>query len=796
MKENSLRNKGQTILMLTFLKTTLTDSSQKKLKKYKKTVQKINALEATYQDMTDDQLKAMTQTFKDQLANGKKLDDVIPDAFAVVREASKRVLGMRHFDVQLIGGLVLTDGNIAEMATGEGKTLVASLPSYVRALEGKGVHVITVNDYLAGRDREIIGQIHEFLGLTVGLNLPQMQPHEKQQAYAADITYGVGTEFGFDYLRDNMVVNQNDKVQRPYHFAIIDEVDSVLIDEAKTPLIIAGKTQSNSDLHYISAKLAKRFKKEEHYTFDPETKATSLTDKGIEMVERAFGVDNLYDLEHQTLYHYVIQSVRAHVMFQRDVDYIVKEGKIELVDVFTGRIMDGRSLSDGLHQAIEAKEGLVVTDENKTQASITIQNYFRMYPNLSGMTGTAKTEEKEFLQVYNMDVIPIPTNRPKLRVDHPDKLYRTKDDKYKAMVKQVKECHEKEQPVLIGTTSILQSETVAEYLDKANIPYSLLNAKSVEQEAALISVAGQKGHVTIATNMAGRGTDILLGEGVAETGGLFVLGTEKHESRRVDNQLRGRAGRQGDPGDSCFYLSLEDDMFSRYAYEELEKLSKKIKSDEDGLVTNKNMYDFIDRTQKIVEGSHFSMREYNLKLDDVINEQRNIIYSLRNRIIEGREMTELVQQMIPLAVKHVIDDLCREEIIPEEWPLHKLQLELNSLVAGEEIKFPESIANKQDIEDLVEPHVAAYLERVAERTEDEGFITSMKYAMVSAIDQQWIHHLEQMTRLKEGIGLRSYQQEDPMRIYQNEGFELFQLSYNQITKKLAHEMAYLMQIQP
>ncbi|MFS0783712.1 accessory Sec system translocase SecA2 [Bacillus sp. 1P06AnD] len=781
--------------MLTFLKNTLTDASQKKLKKYKKTVQLINSLEEKYTPMTDEELKDMTNSFKESLADGKKLEDIIPDAFAVVREASKRVLGMRHFDVQLIGGLVLTDGNIAEMATGEGKTLVASLPSYVRALEGKGVHVITVNDYLAKRDREIIGQIHEFLGLTVGLNVPQMMPHEKQEAYASDITYGVGTEFGFDYLRDNMVIDKSEKVQRPYHFAIIDEVDSVLIDEAKTPLIIAGKSQSNSNLHYIAAKLAKRFKNEEHYTFDPETKATSLTDKGIEMVEKAFGVDNLYDLEHQTLYHYVIQSVRAHVMFQRDVDYIVKEGKIELVDVFTGRIMDGRSLSDGLHQAIEAKEGLVVTDENKTQASITIQNYFRMYPNLSGMTGTAKTEEKEFLQVYGMDVIPIPTNRPKLRVDHEDKLFKTKKDKYRAMVRQVQECHGKGQPVLIGTTSILQSETVAEYLNEADIPFNLLNAKSVEQEAALISVAGQKGHVTIATNMAGRGTDILLGEGVAETGGLFVLGTEKHESRRVDNQLRGRAGRQGDPGDSRFFLSLEDDMFSRFAYEELEKLSKKIKTDQEGLVTNKNMYDFIDRTQKIVEGSHFSMREYNLKLDDVINEQRNIIYSLRNRIIEGNDLIELSKQMIPLAVKNLIHDLCREDAIPEEWPLQKLQTEMNGLLIGNEIAFPESIANREDIEDIVQPYAEDYMEKLNEYAENENFLTSLKYGMVSIIDQEWIHHLEQMTRLKEGIGLRSYQQEDPMRIYQNEGFELFQMSYNQISKKMAHEISFHVQTQ-
>lgn len=777
--------------MLSFLKK---DNSQKKLKRYYKVVDKINSLEAKYQPFTDQQLKDMTNIFKNELKEGKKIQDIIPDAFAVVREASKRVLGMRHFDVQLVGGLVLCEGNISEMATGEGKTLVASLPSYVRALEGKGVHVITVNDYLAKRDREIIGQIHEFLGLTVGLNIPQMQTEEKQIAYNADITYGVGTEFGFDYLRDNMVVTPSEKVQRPYHFAIIDEVDSVLIDEAKTPLIIAGKMQSSVDLHYIAARLAKTFKKDEHYTFDEETKATSLTDEGIERVEKAFGVDNLYDLEHQTLYHYVIQGVRAHVMFERDVDYIVKEGKILLVDMFTGRIMEGRSLSDGLHQAIEAKEGLVVTDENKTQASITIQNYFRMYPTLSGMTGTAKTEEKEFSQVYGMEVLPIPTNKSKIRVDHADKMYQTIDQKYEAMVNKVNECHSTGQPVLIGTTSILQSEKVADYLKRKKLKYEILNAKSVEQEVRLISLAGQKNQITIATNMAGRGTDILLGEGVAELGGLFVLGTEKHESRRVDNQLRGRSGRQGDPGASQFFISIEDDMFRRFAQEEVEKLNKKILTNKDGLIINKNIFEFIDRTQRIVEGSNFGMREYNLKLDDVINEQRNIIYSLRNRIIGDEELAELANKMVALAVKNSIERFCREDIVPEEWEIHDLKLELNSIILGNEISFPETISNKMDVEDIVQPFLQAYSELITDKGLDTQFLTALKYAMVSVLDYQWVLHLEHMTRLKEGIGLRHYQQEDPMRIYQKEGLDLFTISYNKMAKNIALETIHLIQI--
>lgn len=780
--------------MLSFLKNSLTDNSQKKLKRYYKIVDQINSLEEKYQAFNDQQLKDMTVTFKSELENGKKIQDIIPDAFAVVREASWRVLGMRHFDVQLIGGLVLCEGNISEMATGEGKTLVASLPSYVRALEGKGVHVITVNEYLANRDREIIGQIHEFLGLTVGLNLPQMQTPDKQAAYNADITYGVGTEFGFDYLRDNMVVDPKEKVQRPYHFAIIDEVDSVLIDEAKTPLIIAGKMQANTDLHYISARLAKSFKKDEHYSFDEETKATNLTDAGIEKVEKAFGVDNLYDLDHQTLYHYVIQGVRAHVMFQRDVDYIVKEGKILLVDMFTGRIMEGRSLSDGLHQAIEAKEGLELTDENKTQASITIQNYFRMYPSLSGMTGTAKTEEKEFMEVYKMQVVSIPTNRPKAREDLKDRMYETTEQKYTAMLEQVKECHSKGQPVLIGTTSILQSEKVADYLKTANLQYEILNAKSVEQEVRLISLAGQKNHITIATNMAGRGTDILLGDGVSEIGGLFVLGTEKHESRRIDNQLRGRAGRQGDPGRTQFFISLEDDMFRRFAQEEVEKMSKKLKADATGLITNKSIDEFIDRTQRIVEGSNYGMREYNLKLDDVINEQRNIIYSIRNKVIAGEDIIKLAKKMTTLAVNNAIKQSCKEEVVPEEWPIQAIQEEINSILATHDISLVDRITNQQDIHDIVKPYLDAYIEQIDAREQSEDFQNSLKYAIIGVLDRQWISHLELMARLKEGIGLRYYQQEDPMRIYQKEGLELFTHSYNKIGKYIALETAHLMQL--
>ncbi|WP_374723312.1 accessory Sec system translocase SecA2 [Calidifontibacillus erzurumensis] len=777
--------------MLNAIKKIIGDEQQRKLKKYYKIVEQINRLEPEMEKLSDEQLKKKTEQFKEELAKGKTIFDIQTEAFAVVREASKRVLGMRHFDVQLIGGLVLTEGNIAEMATGEGKTLVASLPAYLRALEGKGVHIITVNDYLARRDRNLIGKIHEFLGLTVGLNIPMMEPEEKRAAYMADITYGIGTEFGFDFLRDNMVQEASQRVQRPYHYAIIDEIDSVLIDEAKTPLIIAGKVQSAANLHYICARLAKRFERDVDYTFDDETKATVLTDTGINKVEKAFGIDNLYDLEHQTLYHYTIQALRAHVMFKRDVDYIVKDGKVMLVDMFTGRIMEGRTLSDGLHQAIEAKEGLEITEENKSQASITIQNYFRMYPILSGMTGTAKTEEKEFNYTYGMEVVQIPTNKPVIRVDMPDRVYITKDAKYKAMVKEIKERHEKGQPILVGTTSIIQSEQVAEYLDKEKLPYELLNAKTVEQEVRLISLAGQKGHITIATNMAGRGTDIMLGEGVAELGGLFVLGTEKHESRRIDNQLRGRSGRQGDPGASQFFISIEDELFRRFASEELEKLKPKLQTNEDGLILNKNIHEFVERTQRICEGSNFAIREYNLKLDDIVNDQRKVIYHLRNKALEQEDILSIVLEMIPRYCHYLIDKYCDKELVPEEWPLDKLVNELNQLIVDPKIQLPEEIEDLEHVHASVASFVEQYLEKLEILKDNTNIQEVLRRILIMTIDRHWVNHLESMTRLREGIGLRHYQQEDPLRLYQNEGLEVFNRTFSLIDRDTSIQLARL-----
>lgn len=778
--------------MLTYLKNII-DEQHRTLKKYTKMVDQINELETIFEKYTDVELRQKTLTFKEQLAGGKTVDDIKFEAFAVVREASKRVLGMRHFDVQLIGGLVLLEGNIAEMATGEGKTLVASLPSYVHALKGKGVHVITVNDYLARRDCEIIGQIHTFLGLTVGLNVPLMKPEEKVAAYQADITYGVGNEFGFDYLRDNMVPHPSQKVQRPYHFAILDEADSVLVDEARTPLIIAGKTQVSQELHYVCAQLVKHFKEDEHYLFDPETKAVSLTDAGIDRIEAGFGIENLYDLEHQMLYHYVIQGLRAAIMLKRDVDYIVRDGKIELVDQFTGRILEGRTYSDGLHQAIEAKEGLTVTEENKTQASITIQNYYRMYPMISGMTGTAKTEEKEFRDVYGMQVVPIPTNKPKIREDLTDRVYATTQDKYKGVAEEVARIHATMQPVLIGTTSIAQSEEVASYLDKKGLSYQLLNAKSEEQEAQLISLAGQKGQITIATNMAGRGTDILLGDSVKELGGLYVIGTERHESRRIDNQLKGRSGRQGDPGRSQFFVSIQDDIVKRFAREELEKFEKAMKTDSTGFIINQNPLAFMDRVQRICEGFNYSSREYTLKLDDVVNQQRNIIYKMRDQLLEQTDMFPLVKEMAEDALENIYNDYITEELLPEEWDLHGLQTDLKVLYGGF-INLLDRCEDELELQKDLKDQFAVYLEALEAFLEiNEEMTEWLRGRTLMALDFEWVNHLEAMSHLKEGIGLRSYGQEDPMRLYEKEGLQIFIGTRHKIHKTAIRQLTQFMQ---
>lgn len=777
--------------MISLVKKIVGTQDERQLKQYEKQVQEINQLEERMEKLSDQELFSKTATFKKQLGEGLSLKDIRNEAFAVVREASRRVLEMRHFDVQIIGGLALADGNIAEMPTGEGKTLVASLPSYLKALEGKGVHVITVNEYLARRDRELIGQVHEFLGLQVSLNLPMMEPAQKQVAYRADITYGIGSEFGFDFLRDNMSYEKSQRVQRPLHYAIIDEADSVLIDEAKTPLIIAGKTGISSELSYLCARIVRSFKDGEEFHFDLETKSVNLTDDGISKIERGFQVDNLYDLEHQTLYHYVIQALRASVMFKRDVDYIVKEGKVLLIDMFTGRPMEGRTLSNGLHQAIEAKEGLEVTEENKTQASITIQNYFRMYQTLSGMTGTAKTEKKELADIYGMGVVQVPTNQPIVRVDLKDRLYETVEQKYTAVTDKTNELHEKGQPVLIGTTSILQSEAISGYLKEAGLPHEVLNAKSVEQEVQLISLAGQKNSITVATNMAGRGTDIVLGEGVRELGGLYVIGTERHESRRIDNQLKGRSGRQGDPGTSEFFISLEDEMFRRFAQEELEKLKKKVKPKKNGLIEDKAAQEFVDRTQRICEGSNFSIREYNLKLDDVLGVQRDTIYDLRNKLLDRDAVHPILLNILSSHIDEEIKVRCPEDEDSDRWELDKLRANLEEIIPNEDFSFINQETPYKQIKKQIRSAVNRYLPEVESRLESSEFAESLRKFLLGSTDSYWLKHIDAMERLKEGVGLRSYSQEDPMRQYQREGLELFSNMYYELEQGVSRQIATL-----
>ncbi|WP_394188570.1 accessory Sec system translocase SecA2 [Paenisporosarcina quisquiliarum] len=766
-------------------------ADSRKLRNFYKEVSAINKLESSYESLSNEELKNQTTIFKERLLLGEDLMNIRTEAFALVREASKRILGMRHFDVQLIGGLVLSEGNISEMPTGEGKTLVASLPSYLHGLTGKGVHVITVNEYLAKRDKEQIGQIHEFLGLSVGLNLPMMDPNDKKAAYAADITYGLGAEFGFDYLRDNMAFEASMRVQRPFYFALVDEVDSVLIDEAKTPLIIAGKTDVHPNLSHLCAKLSKSFKGNHDYTFDLHTKSVSYTEEGIEKIERYFSVDNLYDLEHQTLYHYMIQSLRARVMFIKDVDYIVKEGKVMLIDMFTGRPMEGRTLSNGLHQAIEAKEGLVVTEENKTQASITIQNYFRMYPKIGGMTGTAKNEEKEFNELYSMEVTQIPTNKPVIRKDLDDVIFDTVDAKYFAVAEKVKEIHATGQPVLIGTTSILQSEKVADFLSKEKLQFELLNAKTIQQEISLISLAGQKNAITVATNMAGRGTDILLGEGVAELGGLFVLGTERHESRRIDNQLKGRSGRQGDPGITQFYISIEDDMLQRFAEEELDKLKKKIKADKKGIITQKSASEFVSRTQRICEGSMYGMREYNLKLDNILNEQRQTIYGIRDQLLFGEQIEETFIRFLRDLPYHEIERLFDQDAEVQLTDLALLSINLQKYMPTETIPTWEFVTEEAQIIEEIQPIFNEYLPKVNELLAKAVEKDQLRLYLIQVVDTHWLRHMESMERLKEGIGMRSYAQEDPMRQYEREALILFQQMSYLIERDIAIEIGKL-----
>ena len=764
------------ICLLSFLQRLLGNNNAKEIKKMRAIADHINEIEPNYVKLSDANLVAKTDEFKRRLQKGETLDDILPEAFAVVREASKRVLGMRHFDVQLMGGICLHNGNIAEMRTGEGKTLVATLPVYLNALTGKGVHVVTVNDYLATRDSEQMGRLYNFLGLSTGLIVANLDFNQRREAYACDITYGTNNEFGFDYLRDNMVSDVLQMVQRPLNYAIVDEVDSILIDEARTPLIISGPGQRSTDNYYKLAKIVPHLVRDEDYIIDEKQKTIAPTDSGIEKVEKMLGVENLYDAENIELNHLLGASLRAYAMMHRDTDYVVKDGEVVIVDEFTGRLMFGRRYSDGLHQAIEAKEGLKVERESQTLASITFQNYFRMYKKLAGMTGTAKTEEKEFIDIYGLEVLPIPPNKPLARVDLPDQIFKTKAAKYRAVVRNAVERHQTGQPILIGTTSITQSEELSDMLLRAGVPHKVLNAKHHEKEAEIVANAGQMGMVTIATNMAGRGTDITLGEGVPELGGLAILGTERHESRRIDNQLRGRAGRQGDPGSSQFFLSLEDDLMRIFGADNITGIMDKLGMEEDEPIEHSLITKSIERAQKKVEDHNYNIRKYVLEYDDVMNQQREVLYEQRRRILRNESLRDTINEMIDKLVTESVDAYADEKLYPEEWDYEGLYKHLSQYFLTEDIMTPqdmEEYSRQELLERLLEIAHAEYQDRV-DMLGDAMFGQLEKAIMLRVVDNKWMEHLDNMDMLREGIGLRAYGQKNPLVEYKFEAFDMFQ----------------------
>lgn len=762
--------------MFDFIQRLIGNNSAREIKKMRTIVDEINGLEPSFSSLSDSSLAAKTQEFKKRLADGETLDDILPEAFAVVREASKRVIGMRHFDVQLIGGITLHRGNIAEMRTGEGKTLVATLPVYLNALTGKGVHVVTVNDYLAKRDSEWMGKLYRALGLSVGLIVANLDYNQRKLAYASDITYGTNNEFGFDYLRDNMVIHAEQMVQRPLNYAIVDEVDSILIDEARTPLIISGPGERSTDSYYTLAKVVPQLVAGEDYTIDEKQKTIAPTESGIAKVEKMLKIENLYDSANLELNHLLNASLRAYAMMHRDKDYVVKDGQVVIVDEFTGRLMFGRRYSDGLHQAIEAKEGLKVERESQTLASITFQNYFRMYDKLAGMTGTAKTEEQEFNNIYGLEVYEIPPNRPLLRKDLPDLIFKTKKAKYKAVVKDVVERHKKGQPVLVGTTSITQSEQLSDMLLKSGVPHNVLNAKHHEKEAEIVANAGQRGMVTIATNMAGRGTDISLGEGVAELGGLHILGTERHESRRIDNQLRGRSGRQGDPGSSQFFLSLEDDLMRIFGADNISGMMDKLGMEEDEPIEHSLITKSIERAQKKVENHNFNIRKYILEYDDVMNQQREVLYDQRRKILGNDSLRDTIMEMVDSLVIKAMNQYADEKLYPEEWDYEGLlkHLELFFLEPGQlTVAEMEDLGRGELQERLLDIAHEEYNKR--EQLIGEANMRELEKAvMLKVVDSKWMEHLDSMDMLREGIGLRAYGQKNPLVEYKFEAYDMFE----------------------
>lgn len=773
--------------MSNILKRIFGDGNKRQLKRLQKTVDQIEALEPEYEKMSDVELQAKTEAFKQRLENNEGLDDILPEAFATVREASKRVLGMRPFNVQLMGGIVLHEGNISEMKTGEGKTLASTLPAYLNALTGKGVHIITVNEYLAERDSEEMRPLYDFLGLTVGLNINGISAEEKREAYKCDITYGTNNEFGFDYLRDNMVLYKEQIVQGGLNFAIIDEVDSILIDEARTPLIISGSAEKSASLYQQSNTFVNTLKQEDDFTYDEKTKGVQLTEAGINKAESFFKIENLFDLDHVTLTHHINQALRARVAMHRDTDYVVEEGQVIIVDQFTGRLMEGRRYSDGLHQAIEAKEGLQIQKESMTLASITFQNLFRMYNKLSGMTGTAKTEEEEFRNIYNMDVIAIPTNKPIARDDKADLIYQTMEGKFNAVVEKIKELNEKGQPVLVGTVAVETSELISQMLRKAGIKHDVLNAKNHYREAEIIENAGQVGSVTIATNMAGRGTDIKLGEGVVELGGLAVLGTERHESRRIDNQLRGRAGRQGDPGMSRFYLSMEDELMRRFGSDNMASMMERLGLEADQPIESRMVSRAVESAQKRVEGNNFDARKTILSYDDVLREQREIIYKQRLEIIESDgDVREIIEPMIKRTISKVVDNQTADE--EENWNLQPIIEYIDSRVLDRGTLSVEDLEGKdpEDMKELIlNKAIEKYDLKEAELEEDQ-MREFERVILLRVVDTKWMDHIDQMDQLRQGIHLRAYGQNDPLREYQLEGYNMFEMMIDSMEEEVTH----------
>ncbi|MCT4479532.1 MULTISPECIES: preprotein translocase subunit SecA [Bacillaceae] len=751
------------------------DPNKREIKRLEKIADQVEALADETAGLSDEQLRAKTGEFKERYQNGETVDDLLVEAFAVAREGAKRALGLYPYRVQIMGGASLHDGNISEMKTGEGKTLTSTMPVYLNALTGKGVHVVTVNEYLAHRDATEMGVLYDFLGLTVGLNLNSHSKEEKQAAYNADITYSTNNELGFDYLRDNMVLYKEQMVQRPLHFAVIDEVDSILIDEARTPLIISGSAQKSAQLYIQANAFVKTLKKETDYTYDEKTKGVQLTEDGMNRAEKAFNIDNLFDINHVTLNHHINQALKAHVSMHLDVDYVVQEGEIVIVDQFTGRLMKGRRYSEGLHQAIEAKEGLEIQNESMTLATITFQNYFRMYEKLSGMTGTAKTEEEEFRNIYNMNVIAIPTNRNIIRDDRADLIYATTDGKFKAVVEDIAERYTKGQPVLVGTVAIETSEVISAYLSKKGIPHDVLNAKNHEREAEIIANAGNQGSVTIATNMAGRGTDIKLGEGVKELGGLAVIGTERHESRRIDNQLRGRSGRQGDPGVTQFYLSMEDELMRRFGSDNMKNMMARLGMDDSQPIQSKMVTRAVESAQKRVEGNNFDSRKQLLQYDDVLRQQREIIYKQRFDVMESDNLREIVETMITASIQRNV--VAFAPMGDEEgWNLQGLVDYLNGNLFNEGSITVADLEGKNESE-LVEFILAKVKESYDQKEEElseEQMREFEKVIVLRAVDSKWMDHIDAMEQLRQGIHLRAYGQIDPLREYQSEGFAMFE----------------------